>query len=184
MKLELRLIVVCIIAGAFFGALAAFLVVNYMPKSQNDMIGEFYSTENAVSVSPTDYINDMKNGKTDGLVVDLRARSDYAAGHLVTAVNIPAGEMNTTQLVAAFNSLPKDKPIITYCYSEYCMLSRKVGKALADNGIYVKHFTAGAYEIKRDLSSYVVNGSSPGIFNNSNQTGGYCSAPGGGTFTC
>lgn len=154
-----------------------------MPKSEETMIKEFYSTETVVSVSPSDFLNNFKNGKIDGLVVDLRAKSDYEAGHLVTAVNIPAGEMNTTQLVAAFNSLPKDKPIITYCYSEYCMLSRKVGKALSDNGIYVKHFTAGWYEINRDFPNYVARGSNPGIFNTSNSSGNSCSTTGGG-FSC
>jgi len=81
---------------------------------------------------------------------------------MVTAINIPSGQMDTPQLVAAFSKLPKGTVAISYCYSSYCMLSRKVGKALADNGIYAKHLTAGWLEIARDYSGYVVNGTAPG----------------------
>jgi rhodanese-related sulfurtransferase len=185
MKPELRMAAICIAAAIIFGALSALVVLNYAPKSQQQMIKEFYATETAVSVSPSDFIYDLKGGKVDGLVVDLRTPSAYQAGHLVTAVNVPAGAMSEAQLVAAFERLPTDKPVITYCYSEYCMLSRNVGKALSDNGIYVEHMTAGWYEIQRDFSNYTVNGSNPGMLNaTENYTAGACDPSQGGEFGC
>ncbi|MFA5105558.1 MAG: rhodanese-like domain-containing protein [Candidatus Micrarchaeia archaeon] len=152
-----------IVAGIVFGAAAGYVTANYaMQKGPEEITKEFYSTEQLVSVSPSDYISDLKKGKSDGLAVDLRSASAYQSGHLVTSINIPAGGMTPTQLLGEFQKLPQDRPIIAYCYSSYCMLSRNVGKYLADNGIYVKHFTAGAYEIMRDYPDYVVNGTEPG----------------------
>lgn len=152
-----------IVAGMVFGAAAGYLAAGYaMQKSPAEITKEFYASEQIVSVSPSDYISDLKKGKSDGLAVDLRSKAAYEAGHLVTSVNIPAGDMTPTQLLGEFQKLPQDRPIIAYCYSSYCMLSRNVGKYLADNGIYIKHFTAGGYEIIRDYPDYVVNGSEPG----------------------
>ena len=180
------LFLACVAASVIFGALAALFVLNYMPKSNEQLMGEFYATETAVSVSPSDYVRHLEAGTVDGLLVDLRFEEAYAAGHLVTAVNIPASSMTSAQVVEAFRALPKDKPVITYCYSSYCMLSRHVGKALADNGIYVMHLTAGGYEIMRDFGPYVVNGTSPGTFEpkaGEVEEGSLCSGE-GGEFGC
>lgn len=168
------------------GALASLFVIDFLPKSDNQMIKEFYSTETVVSVSPSDFINDLEKGQVDGLLVDLRTSGEYNAGHLVTAINIPAGQMTVPELIAAYQNLPKDKPIISYCYSSYCMLSRKAGKVLADNGLYVKHLTAGWYEINRDFSAFIVNGSEPGTLNASqhNAPSSTCSITVVGGLTC
>jgi len=65
------------------------------------------------------------------------------------------------------------------------MLSRKVGKTLADKGIFSKHLTAGWLEIQRDYSGYVVNGSEPGSLSVSeNETVGVCDPTGEGEFGC
>lgn len=174
MKNEHKLLLACIFASIVFGALAAIFVLNYLPKGNEQMIAEFYAAETAVGVSPADYVADLEAGILDGTAVDLRSRGEYAAGHLVTAVNIPAVEMNKKQVLEAFSGLPKDKPVITYCYSGYCMLSREVGHVLAENGIYAKHFTAGWYEIERDFSQYIVNGTEPGNWKNATYSPGIC----------
>jgi len=180
-----KLAALCISASVIFGILAAYAVVNYLPKSQLDAAKEFYDIETAMSVSPSDYIYDLKAGTRAGLVVDLRTPAQYNAGHLVTSVNVPAGQMSEEQIVAAFRRLPSDKPFITYCYSSYCMLSRKVGKTLADKGIFSKHLTAGWLEIQRDYPGYVVNGSEPGSLSVSeNETVGVCDPTGEGEFGC
>ncbi|WP_206810726.1 rhodanese-like domain-containing protein [Paradesulfitobacterium ferrireducens] len=45
-------------------------------------------------------------------LVDIRKPEDFAVGHILGAVNIPFNEMGQR-----FDSLPKDKEIIVYCYS-------------------------------------------------------------------
>jgi len=44
------------------------------------------------------------------LVIDVRSREKYEAGHVPGAVHIPAA-----QLEIALADLPKDRPIVTYC---------------------------------------------------------------------
>lgn len=163
------IILIALIAGAVSGGIIS-LFIN---SSQNEF-EEFYTIEIATNVSPSDFVSDLEHGSITGLVVDLRSKSAYEAGHLVTAINIDTSLMDEEQLINAFKELPKDKPIITYCYSSYCMLSRKVGKVLADNGIYVMHFTAGAYEIERDYNDFIVTGLEPGEYISTMQNNDVC----------
>ena len=182
---EMKFLAICIAASIVFGGLAAYAVLNYLPQSNDRMIADFYSAEHAVSVSPADFTAHLTAGTLDGLAVDLRTQSEYQAGHLITAINIPVGSMDAKQVVDAFSKLPKNETVILYCYSEYCMLSRNVGNVLAQNGMYVKHMTAGWYEIQRDFPTYIVNGTQPGV---ANATYGYapnvCAPTGNGEFSC
>lgn len=43
-------------------------------------------------------------------VIDVRQAADYARGHIAGAINIPFASVETQ-----FDSIPKDKPIVTYC---------------------------------------------------------------------
>ena len=181
MKTEYKLLALCILAGAIAGVLATVALGAFFQKTDNQKIADFYATETAVGVSPADYTADLSKGILDGTLVDLRSTAEYNSGHLVTAISIPAVQMDKQQVLDAFAKLPKDKPIITYCYSEYCMLSRQVGDVLAQNGMYAKHFTAGWYEINRDFSQYVVNGTEPGNLGNATYVTGICTV---GEFRC
>ncbi len=154
--LVLGLIAVAFISGAL-GALA----VNSI-RSEHEVMRDFYLAETASSVSPAEFASGLSKGKVNAVMVDLRSPQAYANGHFLTAVNIPVADLTNDQIIAAFKALPQDKPVVTYCYSSYCMLSRNVGKFLSDNGIFVKHLTAGGKEIQSDYATYVVNGTAPG----------------------
>ena len=168
-----------------FAVSSALLAPKAVQPSATDVFREFYATEIAVSVSPSDYLYELRTGKQPGILVDLRTPAEYAAGHMVTAVNIPAGQMTEEQLVAAFSKLPKNTTAINYCYSSYCMLSRSVGLALANNGIHAKHLTAGWLEIARDYSDYVVNGTAPGTLSADQKINPFACDPRlGGEFGC
>ena len=182
-----KLFLACGFIGALVGIIvfAASSAVLAPKASSGDVFRDFYASEVAVSVSPSDYLSELARGNQIGILVDLRTPDEYKAGHLVSAINIPAGQMNESELVAAFSKLPKNETAINYCYSSYCMLSRQVGLALANNGIHAKHMSAGWLEIARDYGSYVVNGTSPGALT-ANQTINpfACSPTQGGEFGC
>ena len=184
MKLDTRMLIAFIAIAATAGALAGYAAGAFIPKSGQQMIKDFYAVENAASVSPDDYVLSLSQGRPIGLAVDLRTASDYEAGHLVGAVNIPAGTMSAEQVVAAFRQLPKDRPIMTYCYSSDCMLSRNVGKTLSENGIFAKHMTSGWYEMNIEYPGYVVKGPAPGTFNATLGAPNTCSPVAGGEFGC
>jgi rhodanese-related sulfurtransferase len=172
-----------VIAIAFIIVIIVSIFIIPPESYENVQIQNYYSSEVVVSISPTDYLRQMKSGEDPGLAVDLRSAPEYNVSHLVTSINIPAGSMDETELVAAFNKLPKDRTIITYCYSSYCMLSRKVGNVLTQHGIYVKHFTAGWLEIKRDYNEFVSYGPESGKLN-VNVVSGSCNINDSGEFGC
>ena len=157
-----KLFLACGLMGAFAGIIAFALATSLLSGGTGAVFRDYYASETAVSVSPNDYLYSFRTGGQPGTLVDLRTAEEYDDGHMATAINIPAGQMDSDQITAAFSKLPKGSTPITYCYSSYCMLSRKVGKTLADNGIYAKHLTAGWLEISRDYGEYVVSGTAPG----------------------
>jgi len=124
-------------------------------QSTNDLIKDFYLTENAVHVSPHSLRGMMDKGSENFVLVDVRSKQEYEKEHVIGAINIPAYvDPNTSikldsdkeaaqKIVDAFKALPKDKEIITYCYSMPCMTGRKVGKLLAENDVYVKTLNIG-----------------------------------------
>lgn len=155
--------------------------------TNDDLIKNFYLTENAVHVSPHTVRKNMDKGDLSILLVDLRSRQEYEKEHVVGAVNIPAyRDPNTsisldtekdekTRIIKAFQNLPKDKNIVVYCYSMPCMTGRKVGKLLSDNGIFVKHLGIGWNEWRyywnlwnhdgenpTTVEDYIVSGKDPG----------------------
>jgi rhodanese-related sulfurtransferase len=151
-KFNLKFLLIGIVIGAAFGSLFNFLFFKFyvLEKTEEELIKDFYLTENAVYISPHSLRVKMDKGINDYILVDLRSREEYEKWHIVGAINIPVYEDPRTpayedvdRIVKAFASLPKDKEIIVYCYSIPCMTGKKIGKILAEHGIYVKHLGIG-----------------------------------------
>jgi rhodanese-related sulfurtransferase len=122
-------------------------------KTNEELIEEFYKVENAVHVSPHSLRKQLDEGGTNVLIVDLRSAEEYEREHIIGAINIPAySDPDTSaysevdrivnQFKKAIETNP-NKEIVTYCYSIPCMTGRKIGKLLADHGIYVKTLNIG-----------------------------------------
>jgi rhodanese-related sulfurtransferase len=150
----LTVVMLAAIVGAVLGSASTMAFSNFvLTKSQNDLIKDFYSTENAVHVSPHGLRGKMDKGISDFVLVDLRSRQEYETEHVIGAVSIPAySDPNTSaygdvdRIVGAFKALKDANPgkeVIVYCYSMPCMTGRKVGKMMAEHGIYVKHLGIG-----------------------------------------
>lgn len=142
-------IITATISALIASSLTYYLVTNQKPTT-DELVRDFYLTETAVHVSPHGLWKHMDKGDKDFILVDLRSPQEYEKEHITGAINIPAyKDPNTSayeevdRIVNSFRKLPKDKDIIVYCYSIPCMTGRKVGKMLAENGIYVKHLGVG-----------------------------------------
>lgn len=175
MKQIIITIVIALIAGGIGGMVTS-------RSTPNDLVREFYLTENAVHVSPHSLRKKMDKGETDFLLVDLRSPQEYETEHVVGAVNIPAyKDPNTSaydetdRIVSSFRAIPKNKDVIVYCYSTPCMTGRKIGKLLVENNIFVKHLGIGWNEWRyywnlwnhdgetpSQWQDYVVSGKDPG----------------------
>ena len=75
------------------------------------------------------------------VILDVRSREGYAAGHLPGAVSIPFEE-----LPARLRELPKQKDIITYCWNVTCLLCTKAAYVLASKGYRAKEMIGGIAE--------------------------------------
>lgn len=154
-SLLLIVLIVGVIAGGAAGYLGSTSLRAVFPPSEEELIREFYLVENAVHVSPHSLRKDMAKGESKYIVVDLRSEEEYLISHVRGAINIPAYKDKDTsdygaveRIVASFAALPEDKDVVVYCYSTPCMTGRKVGKILAEKGIFVKHLGIGWNEWK------------------------------------
>ena len=128
-------------------SIAAVCFIEERKSSKTDnLIKDFYYTENAVHVSPHGLRKKMDQGDDSFILVDLRSQEEYEKEHVIGAVNIPAyadpdrsAYNEVDRIVNEFRELSEDKTIIVYCYSTACMTGRKIGKMLAENDIFVAH---------------------------------------------
>ncbi|MAF36740.1 hypothetical protein CL622_06505 [archaeon] len=183
MKWVVKITLLALIIGALAGGVTAHLILENQLQDREAIIKDFYYTETAIHVSPHHIRKAMDKGESDFILVDLRSQEEYEREHIIGAINIPAysdpehsAYDQVDRIVSEFAALPKDKDVIVYCYSIPCMTGRKVGKILADSGIYVKHLGVGWNEWRyfwtmwnhehewnvTNVEDYVYTGSAPG----------------------
>jgi rhodanese-related sulfurtransferase len=75
----------------------------------------FDSRDGLEEVSRSELLDRMRRGEV--IVVDVRPTGEFAAGHVLGALNIPV-----EALERELGSLPKDKEIVAYCRGPYCTL--------------------------------------------------------------
>ena len=80
-------------------------------------------------------------GDGDTLVLDVRPGSEYAAGHLPGAVNIPL-----EHLADRLAELPRDLEVVAYCRGQYCVLAHDAVRLLTGAGLRAKRATDGILE--------------------------------------
>ncbi|MBI2051576.1 rhodanese-like domain-containing protein [Candidatus Roizmanbacteria bacterium] len=148
-ELYKSIVLAAIVASIIASGMTYFFLTNKKP-TKEELIKDFYLTENAVYVSPHSLRRRMDKGEKNYVLVDLRSPQEYVKEHIVGAINIPAYKdpntpayTDTARILQSFRKLPKGKEIIVYCYSMPCMTGRKIGELLAQNGIFVKHLGIG-----------------------------------------
>jgi rhodanese-related sulfurtransferase len=75
------------------------------------------------------------------LLIDLRPREEYEAGHLPGAVSIPHDE-----LMDRLQELPRSKTVVLYCRGPYCLLGDRVQEKLAAREIASLRLLEGAVD--------------------------------------
>lgn len=81
----------------------------------------------------------MKRG--DVVVIDVRPREEFAAGHLPGAVSVPLDELGKR-----VRELPKDKEIVAYCRGRYCAYSHVAVHLLRKRGFRARRLEEGLPE--------------------------------------
>ncbi|MBT4538743.1 hypothetical protein HOI26_00920 [Candidatus Woesearchaeota archaeon] len=184
-QLLTKVVIIAIVVGLLAGGLGAFTAEKLITESSDDLIKEFYDVETATHVSPHGLRKHMGEDP-NVVIVDLRSQEEYEEEHIITAINVPAYKDRdhsdygaVERIVSEFKTMQVANPnaeFIVYCYSTPCMTGKKVGKMLADHGIYVKHLGIGWNEWRyhwetwnhhhewelTDVMNYVVSGPDPG----------------------
>jgi rhodanese-related sulfurtransferase/predicted transcriptional regulator len=76
--------------------------------------------------------------KDNAVLLDVRPRQEFDAGHLRGAINIPID-----QLQDRFEELGRGRQIITYCRGEYCLFADEAAELLRANGFDVVRLEGG-----------------------------------------
>jgi rhodanese-related sulfurtransferase len=101
-----------------------------------DLADEFRSTRDASNVVSRDEAASLSRQKA--VLLDVRPRSEFEAGHLRGAVNIPIDELS-----GRLDELPKGQRIIAYCRGVYCLLADEAADLLIANGFDVVRLDGG-----------------------------------------
>lgn len=78
--------------------------------------------------------------KENVLVLDVRPREEYEAGHIPGAISIPIAELRRR-----LRELPKDRDVevVAYCRGEYCVFSHEAVAYLRKRGYNARRFGEG-----------------------------------------
>ncbi len=73
------------------------------------------------------------------VVLDVRPREEFEAGHIPGAISIPLGELRKR-----VKELPKSKQIVAYCRGPLCAMAPEAARYLQQKGFKVKRLAEGA----------------------------------------
>ena len=76
--------------------------------------------------------------KGEAMVIDVRPETEFAAGHIPGAVNVPLDV-----LPKRLKTLPKDQEIVAYCRGPYCMFALEAVTALRKKGYRARRLEEG-----------------------------------------
>lgn len=85
----------------------------------------------------------MKKG--EAMVIDVRPESEFRAGHIAGAVNIPIDF-----LPQRLKTLPQDQEIIAYCRGPYCLFAIEAIQQIRQQGLRARRLEEGFPEWKAE----------------------------------
>ncbi len=103
----------------------------------------FEVRDSLTPVGRDELISRVKAGET--MVIDVRPASEYQAGHIPGAINIPVDE-----LPQHLESLPHGQEIVAYCRGPYCMLAFDAVAQLREAGYQARRLEDGFPEWKAE----------------------------------
>lgn len=94
---------------------------------------------NRERIDRTTLLSRLKSG--EAILVDVRPREEYVAGHLPDALSIPLAELRKR-----LKELPRDAEIVAYCRGPYCMLAVEAVRLLSRHGRRARRLEDGVSE--------------------------------------
>jgi rhodanese-related sulfurtransferase len=88
------------------------------------------------TVTRTELLKLLRKG--EAVLIDLRPREEYDAGHIDGARSIPLAE-----LMQRIKELPRNKTVVLYCRGPFCLLGDAAQEKLADKSIMARRLEDG-----------------------------------------
>ena len=100
---------------------------------------EYFSTKLGCLISPMKLSLEMSKNPNNYIVIDVRNPSSQLTKKIKGSISIPQNQITTR-----FLEIPKDKIIILYCWSSWCLLASEVAVVLLDYGYpHIKELSGG-----------------------------------------
>jgi rhodanese-related sulfurtransferase/DNA-binding transcriptional ArsR family regulator len=92
------------------------------------LVGDYFGDADGLeAVAPAELLRRVR--ARDVVVVDVRPREEYAAGHIAGALSIPLAELERR-----LTELPAGKQVVAYCRGPYCVLAAEAVRVLRRRG--------------------------------------------------
>jgi rhodanese-related sulfurtransferase/DNA-binding transcriptional ArsR family regulator len=104
------------------------------------VVGDYFGARDSLApIGRAELVQRAARGEL--LVLDVRPREEYAAGHIPGAVSIPLDELR-----ARVDELPRGLEVVAYCRGPYCVLAPQALELLSARGIRARRLDEGLPE--------------------------------------
>ena len=116
-------------------------------KSKEQPVGalaRYFEAKLAAEWGPHDLKRRWEADPKSVVILDVRDRDSYEKEHIKGAVNIPLPDLESR-----LKELPRNKDLVTYCWSITCSLAPRAALILAKEGFRVHELVGGIGEWKQ-----------------------------------
>ena len=115
-----------------------------IPTATSAQLARYFSAKLAAELGPHNLKRLLDEDASQVVVLDVRSREGFEAGHIPGATHLPFEE-----LPGRLRELPKGKTIVTYCWDVTCILATKAAYVLAAKGYRPKELLGGIEEWRK-----------------------------------
>ncbi len=106
----------------------------------DEVVDAYFSTRDTLAPVGRDELL-ARTERAEVLVLDVRPREEFEAGHIPGAISIPLDELRER-----LGELPRDMEVVAYCRGPYCVLAPQAVEILAERGIRARRLDEGLPE--------------------------------------
>ena len=115
-----------------------------IPSVSPAQLSKYFADKLAAELGPHNLKRLLDEDASRVVVLDVRSREGFDAGHIPGAVHMPFEE-----LPRRLKELPRDKHVVTYCWDVTCLLAAKAAYVLASKRYRPKELLGGIEEWRK-----------------------------------